>query len=112
METETPPHLSTILLPLEGPMRAHLRNNACPERDLQHYLVAAAITTDIVPTIISHTTATSLLLRRTRKHSMKVCPHVYCILNVYGFSVHLKSCYPVYVGETIHVPGGPFWMIG
>jgi len=71
METEIPPHLSTIPVQLAHPMRAHLRNNACPDRNPRpHHLVAAAITTDIVP-IVSHTIATSRLLQRRRKCSMK-----------------------------------------
>jgi hypothetical protein len=83
METETRPHLSTILLP-PRPMRAHLRNSACPEQNLQaHHLVAAAIVTDIVPIINSNKTATSHLSQRRRKHSTKVCPHDLCIQNVF-----------------------------
>jgi len=70
METEIPPHLSTVPVQLAHPMRAHLRNNACPDRNLRrHHLVAAATTTDIVP-IVSHTTATSHLLQQRRKCSM------------------------------------------
>lgn len=82
METEIPPHLSTVPVQLAHPMRAHLRNNACPDRNLRpRHLVAAAITTDIVPTVI-HTIATSHLLQRRRKCSTKVCLHNYYISNV------------------------------
>jgi multisubunit Na+/H+ antiporter MnhG subunit len=94
METEIPPHLSTVLVQLAHPMRAHLRNNACPDRNLRpHRLVAAAITTDIVP-IVSHTIATSHLLQRRRKCSTKVCLHNYYIYNVCSlkWNYHTGSC--------------------
>jgi hypothetical protein len=82
METEIPPHLQTVPVQLEHPMRAHHRNSACPDRHHQpHHLVAAAITTDIVPSV-SHTIVTSRLLQQRRKCSMKVCLHNYYNCNV------------------------------
>jgi len=79
METEIRPHLSTILLPPRR-MRALLLNSACPDQNLQaHRLVAVATTTDIVPIINIHTTATSHLLQQRRKRSTKVCLHDFCI---------------------------------
>jgi len=107
METEIPPHLLTVPVQLAHPMRAHLRNNACPDRNLQpHHLVAAAITTDIVP-IISHTIATSHLLQRRRKCSMKVCLHNYYICNVCS----LKWNYHTGSFLEIGLPSTRRWLI-
>jgi len=109
METEIPPHLSTVPVQLAHPMRAHLRNNACPDRNPRpHHLAAAAITTDIVP-IVSHTIATSHLLQRRRKCSMKVCLHNYYICNVcslkwnYHTGSYLEIGFPSTRGWLINV---------
>lgn len=109
METEIPPHLSTVPVQLAHLMRAHLRNNACPDRNLQlHHLVAAAITTDIVP-IVSHTISTSHLLQRRRKCLMKVCLHNYYICNVcslkwnYHTGSYLEIGFPSTRGWLINV---------